>query len=83
MVRCDRIDGEPCKCELEEPCVKYMVQTIISNLIKFVLGTITHGERDELREFVRMPDAGKYLSLYVEEMDKERELLGNVVLERI
>ena len=83
MVRCNKIDGEPCTCELEEPCIKYMVETIVSNILKFVLGTITHAERDELQQFVRMPDAGRYLQLYIEELDKEREIVGDIILETI
>ena len=83
MVKCNKIDGEPCSCELEEPCIKYMVTTIISNILKFVLGTITHGERDELRQFAQMPNAGDYLRLYMEELDKEREIVGDIVLETI
>ena len=83
MVRCNKIDGEPCACELDEPCIKYMLETIISNILKFVLGTITHAERDELRDFVRMPDAGRYLQLYIEQLDKEREIIGDIVLNTI
>ena len=142
MVKCNKIDGEPCSCELEEPCIKYLVQSITSNIIKyvlrtiatedidelqhfvqmpdaaiylglyveelskrrseleepytsymtqtivinilrFVLRTITHAEREELEQFARMPDAGGYLRLYIEELDNEREIIGDIVLETI
>ena len=80
MVRCNKIDGEPCKCELEEPCINYMVETITSNILKLVLGTISPVERNELREFVQMPDAGRYIEIYIQELDKHREVIGDVVL---
>ena len=83
MVRCNKVDGEPCKCELEEPWIMYMVETIIRNILKLILGTITGFERDELREFVQMPDVGRYIQIYIEELDKHREIVGDVVLEII
>ena len=72
MVKCNKIDGEPCGCELEEPCVKYMVQTIVSNIVKYVLQPVTTADMDELQQFVQMPDAGVYLGLYIEELGKRR-----------
>ena len=83
MVKCNKVDGKPCKCELEEPCIMYMVETITSNILKLILGTINQFERDELREFVQMPDAGRYIQIYIEELDKHREIIGVVVLETI
>ena len=83
MVQCNKVDGKTCKCELEEPCIMYMVETIISNILKFVLGTISHAERDELRQFTRMPDTGRYLQIYIVNLDKHREIVGDVVLETI
>ena len=137
MVKCNSIDGAPCSCDLEEPCIKYLVQsitnhtlkyviktittadidelqqfvqipdaaiylglyleqltkrrseepytsyvtqTIVINILKFVLQTITHGERDELEHFARMPDAGGYLRLYIEELDKERSAIADIIL---
>ena len=78
MVKCDKVDGNPCKCELTEPCVNYMVETITSNVLKLVLGTISPFERNELREFVQMPDARRYLELYTHELDKQREVIHDV-----
>ena len=83
MVKCNKVDGKACKCELAEPCIMYMVETIISNILKLVLGTINPFERDELREFVQMPDAGRYIEIYIEELDKHREIIGDVVLDTI
>ena len=138
MVRCNSIDGAPCSCDLEDPCIKYLVQSITShvlkyiiktitvpdmdelqlfmqmpdaatylqlyidqlsqrisgeepystyvtqhiviNVIKFILKTITHSERDELEHFARMPDAGDYLRLYIEEIDKERSDIAHLIL---
>ena len=83
MVQCNKVDGHPCSCELAEPCVIYMVETIISNILKLIMGSITPFERNKLRQFVQMPDAGRYVELYIEELDKHREIVGGVVLETI
>ena len=83
MVKCNKVDGKPCKCELIEPCIMHMVETIISNILKLILGTINPFERDELRQFVQMPDAGRYIELYIEELDKYRVTTGDVVLDTI
>ena len=72
MVQCSKIDGEPCKCELVEPCVNYLVETLTSNILKLVLRTITPFELNELREFTHMPDARRYLELYTHELDKQQ-----------
>ena len=72
MVKCNKIDGEPCSCEFEEPSIKYLVQSIVSNIVKYVLQTITTADIDELQQFVQMPDAAIYLGLYVEELIKRR-----------
>ena len=77
MVKCGRVDGDPCKCELTNPCVNYMVETIISNVLKIVLKEISQFERDELLEFVRMPDAGEYIKIYIEELDNHRGVIGS------
>ena len=78
MVKCDKVDGNPCKCQLAEPCINYMVETIISNVLKLVLGTINPFETNELREFVQMPDAGRYIEIYIQELDKHRDVIGDV-----
>ena len=75
MVKCGRVDGNPCKCELTNPCVNYMVETIISNILKLILKEISPFERNELHEFVRMPDAGEYIEIYVEELDNHRRVI--------
>ena len=83
MVKCGRVDGNPCKCELADPCVNYMVETIISNILKLILETISPFERNELYEFVRMPNAGRYIEIYIQELDKHREVIGDIVLNTI
>ena len=77
MVKCGRVDGDPCKSELTNPCVNYMVETIVSNVLKMVLKEISQFERDELLEFVRMPDAGEYIKIYIEELDNHRGVIGS------
>ena len=77
MVQCSKIDGEPCKCELVEPCVNYLVETLTSNILKLVLRTITPFELNELHEFTHMPDARRYLELYTHELDKQREVIDD------
>ena len=83
LLKYNQVDGKPCKCELEEPCIMYMIETIISNILKLILGTISRVERDELRQFIQMPDAGRYIQIYIEELDKHRDIVGDVVLETI
>ena len=75
------MDGEPCKCELEDPPVIYLIQTIISNSLKLIMGTINQFDREELREVTRIPNAGRYIELYLEEPDKHRELASDILLE--
>ena len=81
MVKCDKVDGKPCVCELEDPPVVYLIQTIISNSLKLIMGTLTQFDREELRTMVRIPNAGRYVELYLEELDKHRELVSDIILE--
>ena len=81
MVKCDKVDGKPCGCELEDPPVVYLIQTIISNSLKLIMGTLTQFDREELRTMVRIPNAGRYVELYLEELDKHRELVSDIILE--
>ena len=81
MVKCDKVDGKPCKCELEDPPVIYLIQTIISNSLKLIMGTINQFDREELREVMRIPNASRYIELYLEELDKHRELVSDIILE--
>ena len=83
MVKCNKVDGEPCICELDKPPIKYMIETIVINLLKLVSGTITHGEWDELQLFVRMLNAGRYVRLYIEQLDRERDIIGDIILNTI
>ena len=78
MVKCGMVDGDPCKCELVNPCVNYMVETIISNVLKIVLKEISPFEKNELLEFVRMPDAGEYIAIYIKELDNDRGVADNI-----
>ena len=81
MVRCDKVDGKPCSCELNDPSVAYLIQTIISNSMKLIMGTLTQFDRQELRDVVRIPNAGRYVELYLEELDKHREFVSDIILE--
>ena len=72
MVKCGAVDGDPCKCELTNPCVNYMVATIVSNILKMILKEISPHERNELHEFVRLVDACEYVKLYAEDLDNHR-----------
>ena len=81
MVRCDQVDGKPCSCELDDPPVVYLIQTIISNSMKLIMGTLTQFDRQELRDVVRIRDAGRYVELYLEELDKHREFVSDIILE--
>ena len=80
MVRCDKVDGQPCSCELEDPPVVYLIQTIISNSVKLVMGTLTQYDREVLRDVLRIPSVGRYVELYLEELDKHRELVSYIIL---
>jgi len=66
--------------EMKDQSISYMTETIVINILRFVLRTITNAERDELDRLVRMPDAAGYLRLYVEELDNERAAIGDIVL---
>ena len=55
MVKCNRIDGKPCKCELRDPQIIYLIQTLVLNTLKLLLGVLTNEERDELRTVARIP----------------------------
>ena len=80
MVRCDAIDGIPCKCELDNPEIQYLLETIISNLLKLVLGTITPDQIQELRELVRVPNARDYLQLFLIDLDEHRDTVAEDIL---
>ena len=80
MVKCDAVDGKPCKCELTKPCIIYLVESIVSNTVKLVLGVISEKERDELQTLTRIPNAKRYIELYLEELDKNREMVADNIL---
>ena len=81
MVKCNKIEGKPCKCELGEPRVKYLIQTITRNTLKTLLGTITGSERLELRAAAQIPNAKIYLQMYLEQLDVNREYVYELTLE--
>ena len=80
MVKCSRIDGKPCKCELRDPHIIYLVQTIVVNILKLILRGLTVEEREELRTVTRIPNASAYLKLYLEELENSRESVADLVL---
>ena len=80
MVKCNRIDGKPCKCELRDPHIIYLIQTIVLNTLKLLLGVLTNEERDELRTVTRIPHAKTYLELYMEEVKNNRDSVADLVL---
>ena len=83
MVRCNAVDGYPCKCELTNPCVVYLIETILSNMLKLLLDTISNEEREELRAMTRIPNAKTYLKLYIKELDNHRNMTSDVILDMI
>ena len=80
MVKCNLIDGKPCKCELRDPHIIYLVQTIVANTLKLILGVLNNEEREELRTVTRIPNAATYLKLYLEELENNRESIADLVL---
>ena len=80
MVKCNSIDGKPCKCELRDPHIIYLVQTIVANTLKLILGVLIEEEREELRTVTRIPNAAAYLKLYLEELENNRESVADLVL---
>ena len=80
MVKCNRIDGKPCKCELRDPHIIYLVQTIVVNTLKLILGVLIEEEGEELRRVTRIPNAAAYLKLYLEELENNRESVADLVL---
>ena len=80
MVKCNRIDGKPCKCELRDPHIVYLLQTIVINTLKLICAALTNEERDELRMVLRIPHARRYLELYMEELENNRESVADLVL---
>ena len=81
MVRCNKIQGKPCRCELSEPRIKRLLQTITRNTLKTLLGNVTRAERDELRTAAQVPNAKAYIQLYLEELSNHRECLNELILE--
>ena len=45
------------------------------------MGTINRYEREELRNAMRIPKAGRYIEFYLEQLDKHREIVSDVILE--
>ena len=81
MVRCNKIDGRPCKCELSEPRIVHLIQTFIKYLFKLVLDTLTEEERSELRAAARIPHAKIYFRLYLEELNAGRDCINAGILD--
>lgn len=70
MVRCNRIDGHPCRCDLADPRVKRLINVIIKNMMKLLMNTITREDRIELRVACRTPHAKQYLKFYLEHLER-------------
>ena len=83
MVQCNQIEGKPCKCQLDEPRIVYLIQTVIRNTIKLLFGTINSQERDELRTAVRMPNAKAYLEFCLEDLDVHRNMISELLYTEI
>ena len=83
MVRCNAVDGQPCKCMLAIPEINYWVKTMKFYLIKQSLGTITLEEFSELNTLLNMPNSRIYLNFYMEELNNERCELAENILESI
>ena len=80
MVKCNWIDGKPCKCELKDPHIVYLIQTIVINTLKLIFGVLLDEEWNELRTVTRIPHARRYLELYMEELEDNREWIADLVL---
>lgn len=70
MVRCNRIDGHPCRCDLADPRVKRLITTIIKNMMKLLINTCTREDRIELRAACRTPHAKLYLQFFLESLER-------------
>ncbi len=71
MVKCNRIDNKPCKCELGDPQVAIVLQTIVQSIFKLLLGTISSEDVRRLRAAVRSPNTRRYIILYLEQIERD------------
>ena len=69
MVVCHRIDGKPCRCDLDDPRIYNLIENFTRLMLKLVLSTISNNEKVELHNLLRNRNLRTYLSFYVEELD--------------
>ena len=81
MVRCNKIQGKPCKCELGEPRIRRLLQIITRNTLKTLLGTVTREEKQKLRRAAQIPNAKVYIEMYLDEMTVHQQCMNELILE--
>ena len=79
----EELDNHRRAIDSTEPCIDYILETVISGILRLVMKTISPAERDELCKFVQMPSIGMHIRIYIENLDKHREVIGDVVLNTI
>ena len=72
MVRCNKVDGHPCSCELVEEHIQDFLRRVSVLLMKLILGTITNEEKGRLRMLLRRPNAKEYIELFLMHSDLVR-----------
>ena len=70
MVVCGRIDGKPCRCDLDDLRIHRDIIKFISLVLKLLFRTISNRERLELHDLSRNATFRTYLCFYIEELDK-------------
>ena len=69
MVTCNKINGEPCSCELVEEHVQDFIRKVSVLMMKLILGTITNSDKLRLRRILRQPNARQYIELFINHSD--------------
>lgn len=65
MVRCNRVDGNPCLCDLVEPVIQGFIREVSVLMMKLICGTITNNEKQRMRSLLRRPNSRAYIELYI------------------
>ena len=66
MVQCNKSQGNPCICDLDDPFVKNMIQRLTVISLKIMLRVDTFGDADELRTIMLHPHCTTWLQFYIE-----------------
>ena len=78
MVRCNKVDGNPCSCDLVEPAIQGFIREVSVLMMKLICGTITNNEKQRMRSLLRRRHARTYIELFINHSD-----LVNLVIHRI